>query len=126
MWKVVSPLVLSTGMLGCTARGALPLLSVRAMTVLHEGAATQAVDQRTHRFDFALSIQIAFNPGVRDRPRAAYTDRTFDTERTADIDREADTDAHFSAEPITCTDLALCAWADGAEQSILAAMGVLP
>jgi hypothetical protein len=35
-------------------------------------------------------------------------------------------DPHFSAEPIPCSDEALCSWADAAEQAVLAAMGVLP
>jgi hypothetical protein len=51
------------------------------------------------------------NPGVRDRARGR-----------AELER----DPHFSAEPLPCTDETLCSWANAAEQSVLAAMGVLP
>jgi hypothetical protein len=105
MWKVVSPLVFSTSILGCSARGALPELSLRAMTVLH----ARIADDPGHRVDFACSVHLAFRPGVRERePDGAYLAR----------------DAAFSAEPIGCSDEAVCAWADAAEESVLAAMGI--
>jgi hypothetical protein len=112
MWKSTCPIALSAGLAGCTlGRAAWPELSVRAMTVLHDRAAVRADDPRGRRVDFALSVQLALNPGARSRQQ-----RELETER----------DPHFSAEPVTCTDQTLCSWADAAEQSVLAAMGVLP
>jgi hypothetical protein len=96
---------LSTSVFGCSARGALPELSLRAMTVLH----SRAADDPGRRLDFACSVHLAFRPGVRERePDRVYLAR----------------DAAFSAEPISCSDQTLCAWADAAEESVLAAMGV--
>jgi hypothetical protein len=111
MWKVVCPIVLSAGLLGCTPRDALPVLSLRGMTVLHDRPSAATLVPHGQRVDYALSLQLAFNPGVRDR-------------RQRDLGLERD--VHFSAEPITCSDPVLCSWADAAEQAALAALGVLP
>jgi hypothetical protein len=114
MWKVVPPIVLCTSLLGCTVRDMLPMLTVRAMTVLHDRAETNTLDAPAHRADFALSVQLALQPGARPRKHS---------QREVALE---DRDAHFSAEPLSCADAELCAWADTAEQSVLAAMGVLP
>jgi hypothetical protein len=108
MWKLVCPILLSLGPLGCTPRDALPVLSLRGMTVLHDRA---GAPMRGQRVDYALSLQLAFNPGVRDRRR-----------RASSLEREV----QLSAEPLLCNDVALCSWADAAEQAVLAELGVLP
>jgi hypothetical protein len=111
MWKLSCALASSIGLLGCTLRGLAPVLSLRAMTVLHDTAAARVMDPHGPRQEFALSAQLTLNPGVRDRARGR-----------AELER----DPNFFAEPIPCSDETLCSWANAAEQSVLAAMGVLP
>jgi hypothetical protein len=111
MWKPLCASVSSIGLLGCTLRGIAPVLSLHAITVLHDTAALRATDPHGPRREFAFSAQLSWNPGIRDRAHSR-----------AELER----DLHFSAEPIACADQALCNWADAAEQAVLATLGVLP
>jgi hypothetical protein len=111
MWKLFCAWVSSVGLAGCTLRGLGPVLSLHAMTVLHDTAAANLSDPHGPRRDFAVSAQLTLNPGVRNRARSR-----------AEFVR----DPQFSAEPIACSAETLCRWADAAEQAVLAAMGVLP
>jgi hypothetical protein len=107
MWNGSSPWLVALFLAGCSARGALPALSLRALTVLHERASTTSPG---HGVDFALALQVSFSEHQR-RPRSI----SYLTPKPGAWN-----------EAVACSDEALCLWASAAEQSALVALGVPP
>jgi hypothetical protein len=98
---------MAVSLAGCSMPGALPALSLRALTVLHERA---SVTSPGHGVDFALALQVSFTAHHR-RPRSFFY-------------LAPKPDAW--SEAVACSDEALCLWASAAEQSALVALGVPP
>jgi hypothetical protein len=93
---------------GCTARNAVPSLSVRGLAVVHQR------DQNAHgqrAADFALQLQLTFATDPPKRARAA-------------LDDVAARAQPWDSEP--CAEPALCEWARLAEESALLALGIAP
>ena len=91
----------------CSAPGALPVLSLRAFGLLHQGRADTTP---TRALDLAFTVQLSFQPNPRRRLRI----HMFVPEEAAWLDA------------LGCSDPLLCAWASGAEQATLLALGVPP
>jgi hypothetical protein len=102
---------LSLGASACTARPLLPTLSLHALLVLHQAALGGDRPERSR--DLGLQAQLSFRPRHKPHPRVRQTSVALPM-----------------VMPLTaasdCQHALLCEWAQLAEESTLAALGVTP
>ena len=101
--KRVLPFFLLFG--GCSARTAIPTVSIHALAVLHQRGQLQ---QQRRGDDFALQVRLSFATELH--KRAA----------------EAELGVRARLWDVPCAVEALCDWARLSEESTLTALGVAP
>jgi hypothetical protein len=107
MWNCYAAWLPMLCMIGCATPGALPELSLRALTVWHQHVPAS----EGRGVDVALMAQVSF---AARHPRRQH------------LARQPTTQLNPWTQAVACTDEALCSWASALEQSTLVALGVPP